>query len=513
MDPLNLQKHPRWVGCFALRNARERLPKLRFEPDRRAAAADPNGTRCNFNTFVGRFASSPPNQDFALRATAGKPIKGARTGAISVRRPRVIQPGVGIPMAVFGPSCTQRLRKGHLGHSLLKNFRYPAYKRGMPPHFHRFEGAEMPGVDLVSNLRAALERRRITFKAAARMCGRSPDTIQRIFQGRTAKLDAQDILAIASAVAEERSDPTERDRFLFEVFEIGNKTSIQHADLDRRIVRLERLSLPQPTCLWFDESGVATRHPRTDLAGLAYEILKMRPGREDIVAFACRNLGYVGLSLDAVGTLRLYYEPNAASRQALTAVRDWLLEHSDGVRRVLRNRSAINEAVDLPESETPSDTIAALGRRILAATPLPPSEWLVERRRIDEMPDPLRDTLRLAHAGSSPMTGLAAANKLRAAHVYAVIDGEAVSLQMSSAHDLPTKHYVGRRVLDRPTDRDYAALVDRHLTESLRENSATLYKLSLRIGGNRRNYWRLALPDRDSGIVVSAPWETPENPR
>lgn len=369
----------------------------------------------------------------------------------------------------------------------------------------------MPGVDLVSNLRAALERRRITFKAAARMCGRSPDTIQRIFQGRTSKLDAQDIVAIAAAVAEERSDPAERDRFLFEVFEIGSKASAQHEDFDRRIVRLERISLPQPTCLWFDEGGIATRHPRTDLAALAYEILDMKPGREDVVAFACRNLGFVGASLDAVGTLRLHYEPNAATRQALTAARDWLCENSDGVKRVLRNRPANGEAGQMPESETPSDAIAALGRRILAATPLPPGEWLVERRRIDETPDALRDTLRLAHAGSSPMTALAAANKLKAAHVYAVIEGEAVSLQMSSTHDLPTSRYVGRRVLDRPTDRDYAALVDRHLTESLRENSATLYKLSLRIGGHRRNYWRLALPDSDSGIVVSAPWEPPEN--
>ncbi len=368
----------------------------------------------------------------------------------------------------------------------------------------------MPGVDLVSNLRAALERRRITFKAAARMCGRSPDTIQRIFQGRTAKLDAQDIVAIAAAVAEERSEPAERDRFLFEVFEIGSRPSAQDTDLDRRIVRLERLSLPQPTCLWFDESGIATRHPRTDLAALAYEILNLKPGREDIVAFACRNLGFVGMTLDAVGTLRLHYAPNTATRQALTAARDWLSEHSEGVRRVLRNRPANGEAGEMPESETTSDAIAALGRRILAATPLPPGEWLVERRNIDETPDPLRDTLRLAHAGSSPMTGLAAANKLRAAHIYSVIDGEAVSLQMSATHDLPTSRYVGRRVLDRPTDRDYAALVDRHLTESLRENSATLYKLSLRIGGNRRNYWRLALPDRNSGIVVSAPWEPPE---
>lgn len=414
-------------------------------------------------------------------------------------------------MAVFGPRRTQRLQKGHMGHSLLKNFRYSAYKRGQPPHFHRFEGAEMPAIDLVTNLRAALERRRITFKAAARMCGRSPDTIQRIFQGRTSKLDAQDLVAIANAVAEERNDPAERDRFLFEVFEIGTKVSAQQTDLDRRIVRLERLSLPQPTCLWFDESGIATRHARTDLAALAYQILDMKPGREDIVAFACRSLGFVGMSLDAVGTLRLHYAPTAATRQALTAARDWLCEHADGIKRVLRNRSAVADAIDLPESETPSDAIAALGRRILAATPLPPSEWIVERRRIDEIPDPLRDTLRLAHAGNTPMTGLAAANKLRAAHVYAVIDGEAVSLQMSAAHDLPTKHYVGRRVLDRPTDRDYAAIVDRHLTEALRENSATLYKLSLRIGGNRRNYWRLALPDRNSGIVVSAPWEPPEN--
>jgi transcriptional regulator with XRE-family HTH domain len=369
----------------------------------------------------------------------------------------------------------------------------------------------MPGVDLVSNLRAALERRRITFKAAARMCGRSPDTIQRIFQGRTAKLDAQDIVAIAGAVAEERSDPAERDRFLFEVFEIDRGPSVQDTELDRRIVRLERLSLPQPTCLWFDESGIATRHPRTDLAALAYEILEMKPGREDIVAFACRNLGFVGMSLDAVGTLRLHYAPSVATRQALTAARDWLSEHSDSVKRVLRNRPAGGDVVDLPESETPSDAIAALSRRILAATPLPPGEWVVERRSIDETPDPLRDTLRLAHAGSTPMTALAAANKLRATHIYSVIDGEAVSLQMSAAHNLPTSRYVGRRVLDRPTDRDFAALVDRHLTESLRENSATLYKLSLRIGGNRRNYWRLALPDRDSGIVVSAPWEPPEN--
>jgi hypothetical protein len=377
----------------------------------------------------------------------------------------------------------------------------------------------MPNVDLVSNLRTALQRRNVTLAAAANMCSSDPEEVQAILRGCGSNPNARDIQAIAAAVASVSNDPDDRNRFLCEIFEIGSHAPggfapIVPPEFERRVVLFDRAPVTRPLAIWFDALGHAVENPKPNLTALAYETLNMQPGRENIIGFACSNLGYVGLSLDAAGTLRVYYDHNVATLRPLSNTYEWMRENAQKFRRVIRTQmncpggvgNQRHDSVAFP-SESPNEAMVSLERLVTSVTPLTPDDWLVDRRSIDETPKSLLATLRLSMAGSSPMAALAAANRLRAAHVYAIVDGGAVALQMSNIHSLPTSRYVGTPVLSRPTERDYAALVDKHITESFRDNSATLYKLGVTIAGKQRDYWRLALPDRDSGIVVSAPWE------
>jgi transcriptional regulator with XRE-family HTH domain len=382
----------------------------------------------------------------------------------------------------------------------------------------------MSGVDLVSNLRAALKRRNMTLEAIANMCSSSPNEVRAILRGCASNPNAQDIQIIASTLAAARNDPTERSRFLCEVFEIipqalGSTPPISPQQTERRVIFLDRAPLIKPRAIWFDSLGAATEHSNPNLTALAYEILKVQPGRENIVGFACSNLGYVGLSLEASGTLRIYYDYNIAARQPLTAAYEWMREHAQQFRRVVRtqmNRLRRDGADNLEvlryenstyPSESPNEAAASLERLVASAAPLIPRDWLVDRRSIDEAPAYLRDSLRLSAEGSSLLTALAAENRLRAAHIYTFVDNGLVCIQGSSTVPLPTPQYVGTPVLARPTERDYATIVDKHLTEAFRENSPTLYRLGITMAGRKVNYWRLAMPDKDSGIVVSLPWE------
>ncbi len=78
----------------------------------------------------------------------------------------------------------------------------------------------MAEIDLIENFRAALARRGITIKDAARMCSIHSDTLERLLGGRTRKLDAQVLDRIAACAALRRNDWHDRHRFIAEVFDL-----------------------------------------------------------------------------------------------------------------------------------------------------------------------------------------------------------------------------------------------------------------------------------------------------
>ena len=376
----------------------------------------------------------------------------------------------------------------------------------------------MPDVDLIANLRAALERRRISLKEAAYMCSRHPDSVQRIFQGRTVKLDARDIEAIASAVAEKSGRSEDRARFLHEVFGIGAdagaapSAGLLHAikaQLDRMESRQDQLA---PVAFWIDDSGNATAAPGGDFKRALYATLGLERGGEDIVGFALRNLGYACVSRDAAGFVRIAYDPDQASRATLVAARDWLMSEQSGTRGVWRAAEPANAATnDAPACETFHDAIAALERRILAASPIPLKDWRVEQHRLSRVPQRFFPILGHLKDGASPLAAVAQAQRLAHSNVYTVVEGEALSLHIGGANKLPTARYVGRRVLDRPTERDYAALVDRHVVAAHKTDAPTLHRLNVVIANKRRDYWRLAMRDPNSNVVVTTSWEPEES--
>jgi|GEM_PF-6442224 len=372
----------------------------------------------------------------------------------------------------------------------------------------------MPDVDLIANFRAALERRRISLKEAAYMCRRHPDSVQRLFQGRTAKLDARDVAAIASAVAEKSGQREDRARFLHEVFGVGADATMGaggkmlkaiKAQLDRMEGRQSELA---PVAFWIDDAGNAIAAPNGDFQRALYSMLGLERGGEDIVAFALRNLGYARVSRDAAGIAHIAYEADQVSRATLVATRDWLASEQNATRGVRRHTGQPNAPSDGPQNfESFHDAIAAIERRILAASTIPLKDWRVEQHRISRVPQRFFPILGRLKDGASPLVAVAQAERLAHSNVYSVVEGEALSLHIGGANNLPTARYVGRRVLDRPTERDYAALVDRHVVQAHKTDGPTLHRLNVVIANRRRDYWRLAMRDPNTNVVVTTSWE------
>jgi transcriptional regulator with XRE-family HTH domain len=103
----------------------------------------------------------------------------------------------------------------------------------------------MSDTNLTENLRAAMAKRGITIKDAARMCGIHADTLERLFSGRTRKIDAQMIDRIAACAALRRNDWHDRHRFVAEVFDLPlapettRKLDFQIEVLMARVAQLE----------------------------------------------------------------------------------------------------------------------------------------------------------------------------------------------------------------------------------------------------------------------------------
>lgn len=103
----------------------------------------------------------------------------------------------------------------------------------------------MSDTNLIDNLRAAMAKRGITIKDAARMCGIHADTLERLFGGRTRKIDAQMIDRIAACAALRRNDWHDRHRFVAEVFDLPlapettRKLDFQIEVLMARVAQLE----------------------------------------------------------------------------------------------------------------------------------------------------------------------------------------------------------------------------------------------------------------------------------
>lgn len=103
----------------------------------------------------------------------------------------------------------------------------------------------MSDTRLIDNLRSAMARRGISIKDAARMCGIHADTLERLFSGRTRKLDAQMIDCIANCAAARRNDRHDRHRFIAEVFDLPlapestRKLDFQIEVLMARVAQLE----------------------------------------------------------------------------------------------------------------------------------------------------------------------------------------------------------------------------------------------------------------------------------
>jgi transcriptional regulator with XRE-family HTH domain len=125
----------------------------------------------------------------------------------------------------------------------------------------------MPDTNLVENFRAAMARRGITIKDAARMCGIHADTLERLLSGRTRKIDGQMIEKIAACAALRRNDWYDRHRFIAEIYELPLASEAdQRLDSQIRILmaRLSHLEGTAPQAPAKPERGHAESTVESD---------------------------------------------------------------------------------------------------------------------------------------------------------------------------------------------------------------------------------------------------------
>lgn len=372
---------------------------------------------------------------------------------------------------------------------------------------------------LVAALRRALVRRNISKKAAAKFAGRQADTVERLLAGKTAKIDALMLDNMAFGIAKQSGRQGDRAAFLKEVFDLAEEEfSAAHRDASLRNSIFDPVgSVFGPVSIVFDAFGVA------DSALVANPLVVLRRhfdisaaetgprDRSTILCSVCHANGCVVVVCDAGGTVHLWYDYQTATDQALTAAHAWISGNVLPLRPVWRH-VLVGPMFEpqAPLIEHPSVTVAALARRILSRRI--PQNIVVERFSLNETPMKLRRFLAVIAEPSDVVAAVARMGLLEHAHMYSAVQGEAIALQISDKHNLPTRHYIGMRVLDRPTDRDFAAVVDRHMVEAHTTGDASLYRLSAMIAGQPRDYWRLALPQKKGKLVLSFPWE-PLSPR
>jgi DNA-binding Xre family transcriptional regulator len=326
----------------------------------------------------------------------------------------------------------------------------------------------MPNVR--ERLLEALSRRRIRLAQAARICGTSSDTFERLSAGLTRKVNADWLQAICATLA-----PTDRLAFLREVVLTPDAKSG------------ERFAGVEPG--WIADDGEFLHAPD----GLIEEARRRlgTPGENygDVRAFVARGFGWVGIEPVGHEGMRVTLDRMAVTAAAAAALEDAIL--ASRARFALVGLGAPDAPLQKFETR---DLATIVARMVRARTPIPKG-WVDMPMPFGALKPELRSVLDSGAAGNMAHRFVDMINA-GGTSLFKVVDGEAVCLHIGSRFNVPTRRWIGARVLDRTQLVPYAAMIDRHAREAAESAQPEARVLRVDFGTHWTAYQKLILPFR-----------------
>jgi hypothetical protein len=316
----------------------------------------------------------------------------------------------------------------------------------------------------------ALSRRRIRLAHAARICGTSADTFERLSAGLTRKVNADWLQAIAASLP-----ITDRLAFLREVVLTPDAKST------------ERLAGVESG--WISDEGEFLSAPDGLVEEARRRLGTPGEGYGDVRAFVARGFGWAGIEPVGHDGMRVTFDRLALTGAAAVALEDAI--HASRARFALVGMGEPNAPLQKFETR---EFGAVVARLIRARTPIPKG-WVDMRMPYGELKPELRSVLESGAAGDMAHYFVEML-KGGTTSLFKIVDGEAVCLHIGSRFNVPTRRWIGSRVLDRTQLVPYAAMIDRHAREAAERAQPEARVLRVDFGTHWTAYQKLILPFR-----------------
>jgi transcriptional regulator with XRE-family HTH domain len=346
---------------------------------------------------------------------------------------------------------------------------------------------------ILADVRRALLRRlgsasplHLKLQAIAAETGVSIDTIGRVLNGKSRKLDLALLLKIV-AYCEKRGDTTIR----FECFSGlglpdpsgGSAATIRPIDRLKasigEMLRVPASAAAQEANFWIDDRGrrVMAYPDHAHAARLALNL----PVETDAIRYACVNLGWI-----RVGPLGFDFADYGASPEALHEAARHVMTMA--VYQVRINGVALGRH----EAHAALLAQAARERKADAAKAF---QWTIERKPLDAIADQALARFAAEARNVENLFDFAMRPEFRDRCAVFRVEGTSVqSIWAGQNLAVVRREVIGKDVRDRK-DRRYGQMVHHHVLEAIGESEPVFRDLDIALDGLRARYRRVAVPE------------------
>jgi transcriptional regulator with XRE-family HTH domain len=336
----------------------------------------------------------------------------------------------------------------------------------------------------------------VHLKEIAGAIGRSENTVTRWWRGET-RVNGEDLDRIANFFCR-RGDRN----FLEEVFgsaiAAGATSAGSVEDKALALVRAAFAEAGQQSRfsndynVWFTANG-AMEPAEQGHSEYVRRTLSMPEGAGDLIGYATRVLGWIGLVDRADGVVVFRHDARRVARLAAERACEWLDDRADRISLV--RRSVHMEGRWIEATHAGAHLAASAIAKVALISRVLRRPWRVAQLPLASITDPRLLALLRAH-NEGPENLIHAAAEMGAfttSHVFGVSGDNVTSRHVATQFGFDPRTIEGFNVLSRP-DTDYALMVQSRVLRTKRDG-ANYCELTGTIDGNYVRYLNLALPE------------------
>jgi transcriptional regulator with XRE-family HTH domain len=365
-------------------------------------------------------------------------------------------------------------------------------------------------VDFQERFREALRRRlfpnaSVHLKEIAGAIGRSENTVTRWWRGET-RVNGEDLDRIANFFGR-RGDRN----FLEEVFASAVAPGSASGSVEDKALALVRAAfaevgrqsrLTSDSNAWFTANG-AMEPAEQGHSEYVRRTLSMPEGAGDLIGYATRVLGWIGLVDRADGVVVVRHDARRVARLAAERACEWLDDRADRISQV--RRSVHLEGRWIEATHSGAHLAASAIAKVAFISRVLRRPWHVAQLPLASITDSRLLALLRAHREAPDQLIQAAAEMgaFTTSHIFGVSGDNVTSRHVATQFGFDPRTIEGFNVLSRP-DTDYALMVQSRILRTKRDG-ANYCELTGTIDGNYVRYLNLALPEPEpEGRVLTS---------